>query len=99
MADPHCAEALEMFCAILGTVAADLALTLGATGGIYLGGGILPKLGDYFDRSPFRARFEAKGRFSAYLSAIPTWLICASAPALIGVAKVFGPYSHLYDRD
>jgi glucokinase len=66
-----CAETLEVFCAMLGTAAANLAVTLGALGGIYIGGGIVPRLGEYFDRSPFRARFEDKGRFSRYVAASP----------------------------
>lgn len=85
-ADPQCAEALAMFCAALGTAAANLAITLGARGGLYIGGGIVPKLGEYFERSPFRARFEHKGRFSSYLAAIPTFVILADYPALRGLA-------------
>ncbi|MFO6418721.1 glucokinase [Hylemonella sp. W303a] len=82
------AQALEMFCALLGSVAGDLALTLGARGGIYIGGGIVPRLGERFDRSPFRARFESKGRFRAYLAAIPTWVIQSPvSPALQGASK------------
>lgn len=81
-----CHETLEIFCAMLGTVASDVALTLGARGGVYIGGGIIPRLGDYFHRSPFRARFEAKGRFSAYLNAIPVYVIHAPNPALLGAA-------------
>jgi glucokinase len=85
-ADPQCVEALAMFCAALGTAAANLAITLGARGGLYIGGGIVPKLGDYFERSSFRARFEHKGRFSSYLAAIPTFVILADYPALRGLA-------------
>ena len=59
---------------------------LGVRGGVYIGGGIVPRLGDFFDRSAFRTRFEAKGRFSAYLAAIPSWVITAENPALRGVA-------------
>ena len=84
--DPACAAALETFCAILGTAAGNLALTLGARGGIYIGGGIVPKLGDYFLQSPFRSRFEDKGRFSEYLAAIPIYVILDDYPALIGAA-------------
>jgi glucokinase len=84
---PVCKEALDTFCAMLGTVAADVALTLGARGGLYIGGGIVPKLGDYFTTSPFRARFEEKGRFSSYLAKIPTWVIHAPWPGLIGAAS------------
>ena len=82
----YCSEALDLFCALLGTVAADLALTLGARGGVYLGGGIIPRLGDFFARSPFRQRFEDKGRFSAWLARIPTRVIDAPYAALAGAA-------------
>lgn len=84
---PVCREALDTFCAMLGTVAADVALVLGARGGVYIGGGIIPKLGEYFATSPFRARFEEKGRFSSYLAKIPTWVIHAPWPGLIGAAS------------
>ncbi|HWQ38937.1 MAG TPA: glucokinase [Burkholderiales bacterium] len=87
--EARCVQTLEMFCAMLGTAAANLAVTLGARGGLYIGGGIVPKLGDYFGRSPFRARFECKGRFSAYLRAIPTYVILAQTLALRGLASVF----------
>ena len=72
---------------MFGTAAANLAVTLGARGGIYIGGGINPKLGEFFDRSPFRERFKAKGRFSDYLKAIPTTIILADYPALTGAAQ------------
>jgi len=87
--DPHCREALDMFCGILGTAAANLVVTLGARAGCYIGGGIVPRLGDYFARSPFRPRFEAKGRFSAYVAAVPTYVILAETPALRGLATLF----------
>ena len=87
--DALCREAVDLFCAFLGTAAGNLALTLGARGGVYIGGGIVPRLGEAFDRSPFRARFEAKGRFSAtYLAAIPVFVIVAKqSPALLGAAR------------
>ena len=72
---------------MLGTVAADIALILGARGGLYIGGGVVPRLGEFFDRSPFRARFEQKGRFSDYLARIPTFVIDAPFPALLGAAR------------
>lgn len=85
--DPLSREALDLFCAFLGTAAGNLALTLGAQGGVYIGGGIVPRLGEAFDRSPFRARFEAKGRFRLYMAAIPVYVITARAsPALRGAA-------------
>ena len=87
--DPHCTEAVAMFCAILGTAAANLVVTLGARAGCYIGGGIVPKLGSYFARSPFRSRFETKGRFSGYVAAVPTYVILAQTPALRGLATLF----------
>lgn len=84
---PLCLAALDSFCAMLGTVAADLALTLGARGGVYVGGGIVPRLGAHFGRSPFRARFEAKGRFGPYLQRIPVYVIQAPFSALIGASR------------
>ena len=87
--DSLCAEALDMFCAMLGTVAADLTLTLGARGGIYIAGGIIPKLGPAFASSPFRARFEDRGRYSDYLQDVPTWVITHDAPAFSGLKILF----------
>jgi len=86
--DTVCADALDAFCAMLGTAAANLAVTLGALGGIYIGGGIVPRLGTYFDRSPFRQRFEDKGRFSAYLAQIPTWVVTAADATFHGVSAI-----------
>ncbi|MEX8518207.1 MAG: glucokinase [Leptothrix sp. (in: b-proteobacteria)] len=86
--DAACLEALQHFCAFLGNVAGNLALTLGAFGGVYIGGGIVPRLGDFFERSRFRDRFEAKGRFNGYLSTIPVYVINANvSPALEGAAR------------
>jgi len=86
--DATCAEAVALFCAFLGTVAGNLALTLGARGGVYIGGGIVPRLGEAFARSPFRAAFEAKGRFAAYLAPVPVFVIVAAqSPALAGAAR------------
>ncbi len=86
--DPQAVEALDLFCAFLGSVAGNLALTLGALGGIYLGGGIVPRLGDTFTRSRFRDAFEAKGRFRDYLAAIPVFIIEADvSPALLGASR------------
>lgn len=85
---PLATEAVSMFCALLGSVAGNLALTLGARGGIYVGGGIVPRLGGFFDASDFRRRFEAKGRYRDYLVNIPTWVITTPvSPALAGVAQ------------
>ncbi|MBI4184164.1 MAG: glucokinase [Proteobacteria bacterium] len=82
---PLAAEALAMFMVMLGTVAGNLALTLGAKGGIFIGGGIVPRLGEAFAGSAFRERFEDKGRFRAYLAEIPTRVIRHPFPALVGL--------------
>jgi glucokinase len=85
--NPQCAQALELFFSFLGSVAGNLALTLGARGGVYLGGGILPKLLDELQASAFRQRFESKGRFQNYLRTIPTFVIDSPiSPALIGAS-------------
>lgn len=86
---PECVETLVLFCAFLGSVAGNLALTLGAAGGVYIGGGIVPKLGAFFAASPFRERFVAKGRYDEYLAPIPTYVIRAARPAFIGLAAAF----------
>lgn len=83
-----CDQAIEMFCAMLGTVAGNLAVTLGAQGGIYIGGGIVPRLGPRFAASCFRKRFEKKGRFVHYLAQVPTFVITAEYPAFLGVSAI-----------
>ncbi len=86
--DPVCIEATAMFCAMLGTVSGNLALTLGARGGLFIAGGIVPRLGHYFADSPFRARFQAKGRFEPYLAAIPTYVVTHPLAAFLGGAAL-----------
>ena len=70
--DAQCARALTMFCGLLGDLAGGAALTLGARGGVVLAGGMPATLGDWFVRSPFRRRFESRGRYLDTLRAIPT---------------------------
>jgi glucokinase len=82
-----CEAALDSFCAFFGTIAANVAVTVGAQGGFYIGGGIVPKLGDFFVRSGFRARFDAKGRYSDYLRRIPVFVIHSPYPALLGASR------------
>lgn len=83
--DPVAVQVLAHFFAMLGTAAGNLALTLGAQGGVYLAGGILPRLPDLLEASPFRERFVDKGRYRDYLQAIPTFLITREQPALLGL--------------
>lgn len=86
--DEVCVEATAMFCAMLGTVAGNLALTLGARGGVFIAGGIVPRLGKYFVDSPFRECFSAKGRFEPYLAAIPTYVVTHPLAAFLGCAAL-----------
>jgi glucokinase len=94
--DPLCLEVLECFCGMLGGAAANLAVTLGAFGGVFIGGGIVPRMAEWFAKSPFRARFEAKGRFTDYLAQIPTYVIMTPNPAFYGVATILS--EHLRGR-
>jgi glucokinase len=87
--DAQCQATLDMFCAMLGTVAGNLALTLGALGGVYIGGGIVPRLGPFFAGSRFRQRFEAKGRYANYLAAVPVYVIHSALPAFVGLSHAF----------
>ncbi len=80
-----CEEALDKMMGFLGTVAGDLAVTLGAKGGIYIAGGIPAKLGGYFFNSRFRTEFEAKGRYESFLQPIPTYLITHKNIAFVGL--------------
>ena len=95
--EPLCLETLEVFCGMLGSFSANLALTLGAFGGMYIGAGIVPQMGAWFASSPFRARFEAKGRFSNYLTQIPTYVITTPNPAFYGVSAILS--EHLRGRN
>jgi glucokinase len=80
--------ALELFCAMLGTVAGNVALTFGARGGVYIAGGIAPRIKDFLARSEFRSRFEGKGRFRSYLQSVPTSVIMHPAASFIGLRSI-----------
>ncbi|MFC4565442.1 glucokinase [Nocardiopsis mangrovi] len=84
--DPLCVLTLEVFCALLGGFAGDCALTLGATGGVFVGGGIAPRIAGVLQSSDFRIRFESKYRMTDYVKDIATVLITAPTPALLGAA-------------
>ncbi|GII85010.1 hypothetical protein Ssi03_30000 [Sphaerisporangium siamense] len=84
--DSLCARTVEVFCGLLGSFAANVALTLGARGGVYLGGGIVPRIVERIRASDFRRRFEANLVLSGYLTGIATTAIVAEQPALTGAA-------------
>lgn len=88
-------ETLDRFCGILGSVAGDLALSFGARGGVFVSGGIAPRMADRLASGTFRARFEDKGRLTSYLKEIPTSLVLHPYPALIGAARELGMMERL----
>jgi len=88
---PTSRAALDMFCAFLGGLAGDVALTFGARGGIFVAGGIAPRILDFLERSAFRARFQAKGRVRAYVERIPTSVIVNPHATLIGLQTLVAP--------
>ena len=81
-----CSATVKLFSSLLGGFAGDAALSMGSEGGIYIGGGIVPRMGDVFDREGFRKGFEAKGRMSYLLRSIPSFLITSDQAALWGAA-------------
>lgn len=86
--EPVSAEAVHCFTSWLGAAAANVALTIGATGGVYIAGGIVPRWGGLFEANRFRTRFEDRGKISAYVKPIPTYLVVAPDPALKGLVKI-----------
>lgn len=94
-ADAACATTLDTFFALLGSFAGNAALTLGAQGGVFIGGGIVPRMFDALTRSRFRERFESKGRFQGYLHNISTAVITAQYPALAGLARAVQTHIHM----
>jgi glucokinase len=86
--DPVAVEAVALFTGWLGSIAGDLALTLGAQGGVYIAGGIVAQWGASFDAKLFRRRFEAKGRIKYFLEPIPCYLVTAKDLAFRGLAAM-----------
>ncbi|MCZ6889686.1 MAG: glucokinase [Gammaproteobacteria bacterium] len=87
MTDPVCHQTLGMFCAILGSAAGSLALTSCATGGVYIGGGIVPQILEFLIDSAFRRRFDERGSMSAYVRSIPIYAVLDADTGLKGAAR------------
>jgi glucokinase len=85
---PTSRASLDMFCAMLGGFAGNVALTYGARGGVYIAGGIAPRILDYLAKSEFRRRFEQKGRLHSYLEAIPSQVIVHPAATFLGLTSL-----------
>ena len=96
---PVCVAALDMFCAMLGTVAGDLALMFRARGGIYIAGGIGPHIVDKLAQSDFLARFKDKGRFRPWLERIPVTVIVNPDSAFLGLKALAARMSDPAFRD
>ncbi len=83
--DENCLTAVDSFCGILGSVASDLVLTLGARGGVYIGGGVVNHMLDYFVANKnFQNRFQRKGCMTPYMEGIPAYVICDTMIGLVG---------------
>lgn len=92
--DSTARQTVDLFCQILASVASDLVLTLGARGGVYLCGGILPKIQTYLQtHNPLQTRFNDKGRFSDYLANVPVYLVTAQEPGLRGAMVILKQHS------
>jgi glucokinase len=85
---PRCVETIGVFCAALGSFAGDTAMTLSSQGGVFIGGGIVPRIVELLEQSPFRERFESKGRTSSFIRNVPTYLIISNHTALTGAASL-----------
>lgn len=85
---PVCRASIDAFCSFLGSVAGDVALTFGARGGVYIGGGIVPRFVDHLAHSSFREQFVSKGRMRGYLERIPTRIVLHPNPAFLGLMSL-----------
>ena len=85
--DPVCHQTLELFCGMLGSAAGNFALTVGARGGVFLAGGILPRIQSFFLSSAFRQRFEARGAMRTFNEQVPTFLLTLPDPGITGAVN------------
>lgn len=90
LADPAsmCGRVVDLFCACLGAFAGDVAVLSGARSGVYLAGGILPRIRVLLENSPFLQRFSRRGPMTRYAEAIPVKLLLTDSAALLGAAAI-----------
>ncbi|WP_101925443.1 MULTISPECIES: glucokinase [Luteimonas] len=86
--DPLCGRTVDVFCAVFGAITGDLVLTLGAWDGVFLTGGLVPKMLESIRHSGFRQRFEHKGRFSPNMGRVPTVAVLHPHAGLLGAAAI-----------
>jgi glucokinase len=87
-ADPVCEMALSIFSSVLGALAGNLGLYLLATGGVYIAGGIAPRILPFLQRGGFREAFEGKGRLTQLVRKLPAFVVTHPQPGLLGAAKI-----------
>lgn len=87
-----CRQTMDIFCRMLGTVASNLAVIVNSFGGVYIGGGIIPKILNFFLHSEFRSRFEDKGRYRPFLARMPVYVINHDFPAFLGASYALDIY-------
>ena len=85
-ADPICEMSLALFCSVMGAVAGNLALTILATGGVFVAGGIAPRVLPELQKGMFREAFERKGRLHTLLERIPAFVVTHPHVGLVGAA-------------
>jgi len=85
--DKIAVEALSVFCRVLGSIAGNLAMITGAKGGVYIAGGIVPRIINFIDNSECRSQFEDKGRFESYVKQIPLRILLKDQPGLHGAMQ------------
>jgi glucokinase len=86
--DPVCEMALSIFCSVLGSTAGNLGLMVLATGGVFVAGGIAPRILSYLQRSGFREAFDRKGRLHTLVERLPAFIVTHAQPGLLGAAKI-----------
>jgi glucokinase len=86
--DPICEMSLALFCSVLGAVAGNMALAVLATGGVFVAGGIAPRILAYLQKGGFREAFERKGRLHTLVERVPTFVVTHPQPGLLGAATI-----------
>lgn len=85
--DPLASETVEAFCLMFGSFCADVVLTMGARGGVYICGGIIPRILPQLLKSDFRARFENRDRLNAFLEPVPIMVVTDTLSGIVGAAN------------
>jgi glucokinase len=86
--DPICEMSLALFCSVMGAVAGNLGLTVLATGGVFVAGGIAPRILTYLQKGGFREAFERKGRLHTLVERLPVFVVTHPQPGLLGAATI-----------